>query len=690
MASMTHRIAPLVLAMSLVVVLVSSTPARAQGAGSLELVAQSAWVDDGGIFDIQVRVAGADPQASVVVRVYPPWPQRDDFLRQDLPEDAEPVLELEPVILGDVQGTSNEVLGFQLAVGGTDDALADSDADPDGPAPLDLLVTEGGSAVHPLEVSLYDPDGNLADRFLTSLIELPRGTRSAPLRTAIVLEIHLPPTPSPNSETLIDSAALHDFGVILDAIQQNPDADVALSISPESLASIARSNAPEADLILERIREHLDPDQLLPNPYAEVEEQAWVDTELGDELIGLYNAGALAMQSLVGFEPEPAVMLLDRTLNAEGLEALTSFGVRGVIVRPAQLEPLDKELFPQSLTTRFLIPTPNDGAVPALVADRGLANHFTNEGTASYNANRLLADLTMLSLQNSDVRQAVVVNPPIEWVPDASFLNVLLSGIERIPAIRAASPLDALSDTAFAPGRGTGTLSPPLRRELKPFRTPDSLRSFRTEYSQAQAAINSWSAVIAADPVSGTRLQELLHVSTDYRLTKMQRSAYIDAIYTLINDQKDGSITTPASDTITLTGRISEVPIIVENNLAVDVSVVLLLDSEKLDFPEGREIFVTLRPGANRIEIPIEARASGDSPIRIQVFSPDRSVPLGSSEVLVRTFAFSGVGLVIGVIAIIVLLLWWLRHLRSTRDTIEPLPDSLETTEAEDPIGVPT
>ncbi len=691
----TNRWVATIAGIVLALITVFASPVAAQSVGSLELVAQSAWVDDGGIYDIQVRVAGADPDSSVVLRIYPPWPERDDFLRKELAADLEPILELEPIMLGDVQGTSNEVLGFEVAVAGPNIPIEEEDE----ANPISILRTNGGSAVYPVEVSLYNADGELSDQFLTSLIELPRGQRNAPLRTAIVLEATMPPMATPIGTAPLDEGATAQLATIVDAIAQHPDADVALSISPEALVGLESINTDETARILDQLRTNITASQLLPNPYSEVEEQAWIDAGLEDELAELYQAGSVATNAVIGIEPEPSAMLLDRTVDDEGLQALispssgdNSFGVQGVIVRPAQLSPLNSELFPQALTTRFVIPTADGRTVPALVADGGLSNHFTNPGGAAYNANRLLADLTLLSLQNAEVRQAVVVNPPADWIPDATFLNVMLTGIERIPAIRGASPFDALSDTAFTPSQGLGTLGSPLRRDIRAQRPAQDLLSFRTEYSQAQAAIASWSTVIAADQASLGRLQELLRVSTDYRLTDGQRNEYIDAIYDVINTQKDASITTPESETITLTGRISEVPIVVENNLGVDAAVLLVLDSEKLAFPDGQAIEIVLEPGPNRIDIPIEALASGDSPIRIQVFSPDRSVTLGSAEILVRTFAFSGVGLVIGVVAIIVLLLWWLQHLRSTRDTVKPLPDTPpsvgSTADTEEPIGV--
>lgn len=663
------------------VVLLSSgiglSAAASQTTGSLELVAQSSWVDDGGIYDLQVRVAGADPESSVLVRVLPAWAERDDFLRQDLPAEIEPLLELEPTVLGDIQNTSNEVLGFQILVAGPN---TEADDDLDEASPIDVLRTDGGSAVYPVEVTLFDADGNQSDQLVTSLIELPRGERAAPLQVAIALESQVLPSTMPDGSIDIDPEDLLTLEVLTDAIVQHSSASVAIALSPETLAALEAHNSDEATQILENFRENVEPDQLLASPFTKVQEQAWIDAGLTPELRELYLIGSGVVNTTLGVAPDTSVMLLDRTVDADGLAVLTDpdtrgfdpFGVAAVIVRPAQLESLDRSVFPQALTTRFVIPTSEGTTIPALVADGGLANHFTNPGGATYNANRLLADLTLLSLQNSDVRQAVVVNPPDDWVPDATFLNVMLTGLERIPAIRGVSPVEALAETAFTPERGLDTLSPPLRRELQPQRDADNIRSFRTEFSQAQTAIDSWAEVIPGDEALNNRLEQLLRLSTDYRLSDGERMAYIDTIYTLIDAQKESSITTPESETITLTGRMAEVPITIENNLGVDASVLIILDSEKLTFPDGQSLALTLPPGPNRIEVPIEARASGDSPIRVQVFTPDRSVLLGSSEVLVRTFAFSGVGIVIGGISLAVLLVWWLRHRRKSRATVPP------------------
>ena len=684
-----------------IAVLVTTTftprPAHAQAAGSVELVAQSSWVDDGGIFSIQVRVAGASPDSSVVVRVLTPWVERDDFLRQDLTANSEVLLELPPVVLGDAQDSTNEVLGLEILLDGpntrldTNPLVPTDQEDEEGEAgdasttidqgqQLAVLTSDGGSAVYPIQVSLLDGEGTLADSFLTSMIELPRQDLRSPLDVSIILEAAVPSSATPNASNPLDTESLSRLSVLSSAFAQHPGANMALSISPETLLALSRDDSEEATQIIDQLRSNLTSAQLLPNPLSELEEQAWFDADFTDALVQLYEAGSDVSIETIGIEPEPSVILLDRTIDGSGLNDIRELGVQGAIVRPAQLTPLDRTVFPQALTTSFLIDAEDDAVdpIPSLVADGGLANHFTNPGGAVFNANRMLADLVLLSLQNSGGRQSVVVNPPLAWEPDPAFLNIFLSGLERVPAIQGSSPLQALAETEITPRLGIGTLSGPLQRQLNPPLQAESLRSFRTEFSQAQNAIDSWSTVIGNDTATRRDLDELLYLSSDHRRTQVERDGFIEAVYSLINTQKDASITTPESETITLTGREVDVPTVLENDLDTDATVLLLLSSDELDFPEGSEVIQLLEPGPNRIDIPIIARASGDSPIRIQVFSPDGLVLLGSAEVLVRTFAFSGVGIAIGVIAIIVLFVWWLRHVRGDRDTVAAISDEQE------------
>ncbi len=703
--SVTARTTLAVLVALLVALMANSPTAGAQTTGSVELVAQSAWVDDGGIYNIQVRIAGAPTESAIILRIYEPWTQRDDFLRGTIPEDAQLLLEHSPVVLSDAQETSNEVLNLEVLLDGPNTRLEEpeppttnpeatgtadlTDVIEQQPLPFEVLTTDGGSAVYPVEVALVDSAGETTDSFVTSLIELPRRDLRPPLAVATVLEAVVDVDPTPNTAAELDDETLTNVGVLATIIAQHPDANVALSISPETLALLANDDGDVANEIVEQLRSNLSASQLFPNPFVDIEEQAWFDAELTNEVIELYAAGSDNTIESIGIEPQTSVMLLDETLTSEGVDHLGELGVQGAIVRPDQLRALDRNVFTQALTTSFLLDSddPSVQEIPALVADGDLSTHFTNEGGSVLNANRLLADLVILSLQDSTGRQSAVVNPPADWQPDDTFLNVYLSGIERIPSLRGASPEQALAETAITPSLGIGTISGPLVRSLNPPAPATSLRSYRTEYSQARNAIESWTTVIGSDTSSRRRLDELLFSSTDHRQSEQQQNDFIEAVYSLIDLEKDSAILAPEAETITLTGRESLVPIVIENRLDTRATVLMILSSDELDFAEGSEIVQSLEPGPNRIEIPIIARASGDSPINIQILSPDGLILLGSAEVLVRTFAFSGVGIAIGGVAIIVLFFWWLRDVRGSREDENEDSDT-HTNEADEMIGV--
>lgn len=666
-----------------------SSMLTAQSLGSFELVAQSSWVDQGGIFNAQVRVAGADADSTVMFEVLAPWEDRGAFLTADT-SGAETLLTVGPIVLSEVQDTSNEVIGLEVEVGrqSTTPAPPQNDESDDVPNAAPRLITNGEPAVYPLVASLLTADGEVIDSFVSSIIHLPRRPVRSTLATSLILESPIGNSIDTDGASTLTADEIAELLILVEAIAQHPNDNVSLSITGETLLSLQRTESPEATEILEMIGNGFSAEQLLPEPFTQLEEQAWIDAGLTNELVDLYARSAQATAELTGIEPNGSVVVLDSTVTSAGLAELQSLGVEGIVADPEVFEPVDPVFFPESLTTRFLVPAPDIDPLPAMAFDNDLANHFVAGNGAVIDANRMLADLTLLSFQYPDTSQGAFVRPPADWLPDATFLNVLLSGLERIPSINSTSPEQVLAITSFTPARGIDSLSPPLQRELQPEQAPDDLRAYRTEFSQAQATIEAWSTVIASNTEDVGRLNELLELSTSSDHDDTDRNAYIDQIYSIIDTQRIDSITTPPTETITLTGRRSDVPILIDNNLDSDTAVLLLLDSEKLDFPEGREIDAVLTPGSNRIEVPIEARGSGDSPIRIQVFSPDRSILLGSSEIVVRLLAFSGVGVLIGGVAILVLLGWWLRHLRSARGTVKDSTANPDSKDSGELIGV--
>ena len=126
-------------------------------------------------------------------------------------------------------------------------------------------------------------------------------------------------------------------------------------------------------------------------------------------------------------------------------------------------------------------------------------------------------------------------------------------------------------------------------------------------------------------------------------------------------------ITILESDRITLASRTADLPLTVRNEQSVTVTAELVLRAEKLRFPDGDRRVVELEPGDNNLTVRVETRASGDARVTATLVSPDGRLEIGSTVVQIRSTAISGIGLLISALALAVLLVWWIRTVRRTR-----------------------
>ncbi len=128
-----------------------------------------------------------------------------------------------------------------------------------------------------------------------------------------------------------------------------------------------------------------------------------------------------------------------------------------------------------------------------------------------------------------------------------------------------------------------------------------------------------------------------------------------------------GAIELPDPFTFTLTGKSSEVGLRIINTAETDLSVILVPRSSKLAFPLG-DMDLTLAPGLNAIDIPVETRSNGTFPVEISLRTPVGEVPIAEPlELTARVNAVTGLGQVISVGALLVLGTWWFSHLRTRR-----------------------
>jgi hypothetical protein len=127
--------------------------------------------------------------------------------------------------------------------------------------------------------------------------------------------------------------------------------------------------------------------------------------------------------------------------------------------------------------------------------------------------------------------------------------------------------------------------------------------------------------------------------------------------------QMVGAVLVPRTRTLTLTAREGEVPLTFQNRSEHTLTVLVRLQSDRLEFPDGTERSLVLPPRNTTMRVRVRARTAGAFPLRVMLVSPQGGLELASSRFTVRSTAASGVGIALSAGAALFLLLWWARHL---------------------------
>jgi hypothetical protein len=383
------------------------------------------------------------------------------------------------------------------------------------------------------------------------------------------------------------------------------------------------------------------------------------------------------------------------------------------VVPSGRLEASSRSSSNTTVTQTFDLTSSNDDEIRAVAADDDMAARLVAGDDRVLAAHEVVASLSLLAL--SPATGGCVV--------DAAQCSRGLA--LRLPesAAEAQIPLSVLLD-AFADRNGTGVAPatsgpgqaivspmtvdnlfkvvdpasesgrtrpdvPVLRRELTPT-DPPSLGSYPAALRSTQARVDGFRSMveIPAGSDGGTptgttptvssgaelagSLDQITLSSGSVSFDEGTRQDYLDGADALIDDQL-AQITTEEQTIVTLTSRDGAIPLTINNGLDYPVRVRVTLESDKLEFPDGRVIDPVLLPPRvpTRVDVPVRARASGAFKLEATITSPGTPAALGlritSGQFNVRSTAVSGVGLVLTIAAGLFLLLWWGRHFRKTR-----------------------
>jgi hypothetical protein len=624
----------------------------------LSLTAQTPVVGIGGSFTLKLRVdRNAVPaSAEVVVTVYRAVRTRSEF-EQTVHDriSRTPLVQPPPYPLTALSADSSGEVTLTLPV-----------ADPNQPDPNRIDLGPENN-VFPVRVELRERNGTPLDRFTTHLVHFPVAPTGRRLGLALVLpfaaELGLPadgPRRLPSLDRL--TAAVQ----ALDAARALP---FALAPSPETLATLAALNDDEAAKALESLRRVATDHPVLASPFVPVHVPALLDAGLGDELGSQLNQGGAMLNEVLRTRPDGRTWLATEPLDLEAVDELSRRQFHRIVALDALLEPIPDQSV--TLTRPFLLGGLND-EVQAAAADTGMTSYFNDHPNQALQAYHLLADLAVLWLDApGDDRRAVVAVAPRQWKASRAFLDALSTGLAQSPQAEAIS-LDTFFsavDPALTP-RGA-----PLVRDPAVPPPQLGLNEIVSEVRQNRRQLVSLASVTGQSTTTLGLLEQRLLIaqSSDLRSTR-QRTAYLEAVETGIADQLQ-EIEMPQGRSITLTARRGQIPVTFQNRTGSPVNVVVTVQSDKLEFPEGDSRPLELARRNTTERFTVVARTSGAFPLRITLVSPDGNLVIGRGRMTVRSTAASGASVFVSAGAALFLVIWWGRHIvrgRRARRLVPP------------------
>jgi len=629
----------------------------------LVLTGQPAWVTVGGNLPLRLQVRGQAAGAaglSVSATAHEAVSSRSGFQAAVEGRNLGSVLgqaEL-PLDLFPAGGDGSRTLNFPLQA---EDAPRDPNA-------LQLRRT----GVYPVEVELRQPDGTRLAGFVTPVVAVAPGANGGPavgqrLGVSWVVPMTAPPAyqadgkPDPSVVSQLRPDGRLGRRAIAIA---NSGVPLTLAPGPETLESWTQlaNNDPGLTTSLNAMQDALGRSQVLAGPYVPVDVRSLVSGGLSAEVGPELAQGTDKLSALLGTRVDPRTEIA-RPANDASIARLRDAGVDRVILDGADLTPRDEQFTPaQPFAVRN-----QPATTTAVGSDTGLQRLLEGDDPPALRAQRFLAGLSVVALEQPNVRRGVVVLEPDDWNASSALLESALAGLTSDHPLLDPLTVDDLIGTVPPATNGNA----PVERELAPSPVPPAPVTER-EYLDAQTQLDAFNALVPppnpiADPGNRSLLVSLSSVwsGPGGRSRARAELAKIDADV----NQFVGRLRVPAVDsTITLTAEKGAIPVTFLNETGQALRVRVRLASDKLVFPDGNQRVLDLPPRSTTVRFTVETRSSGTFPLTLRVTSPDGGLPIQQTEVKVRTtFFVNNVGVFLTVGAVLFLAGWWAHDIRRRR-----------------------
>lgn len=619
----------------------SSSTALSESSGELTLVGQSPWVtNDEIVFDL--RVSGFDDNGFFKITAHEAIDRSNLIALKtgDLPPSIGTAITI-PLT---EKLNSSGLASLRISISPNQELNPDFVLNPE--------------MVYPFTIELITDTGTIIDQIATPVI-FPSENDPTPLATTLSLIISGPPPLQSDGTLVFHEESLESLDIVSKAINAHPEIPVGLELPPSIVVELSRSNDLSHTELVESLSQFLTANvEIFSSPFVSADPEAWRNTGKTEIYSDLLNHGDIVLEDRIGVTPNRSISFLSSTAKGETIQLLNQLGTEYFLVEADYLVPQpSSEVFNTNSIIKIL--DHNENPYPGLIIDHQLNNHLPNSEDPILGIQFLFADLALISwsIPENAVAPLIIENP---FPKELFLINVLFELLDEAPFLEVAHLSDVLS---------------------RPLEDAPSFNLWPQEFSQiTERAFNyelmmnvlgAYYSILGISHPDITSLASLAENSVAAELSNDESGLYLGNFYTSIANVSE-HFNAPEEQSVRLTSRQAEVPFVIENGLDIPANISIHLKSDsRIHFPDGNIVNATLLPGSNRISLMVEARASGDSQIEVTVYSPDENnlIALESGRILIRTTKLSGVGVFLLIIALGVLIFWWIKSNRARKTT---------------------
>lgn len=639
-------------------------------AALIEVGAVTPWVDDGGTFAVDLLVANAPLDSSVVMSIGQPFEGTENEIRADLLGSFGGDLPTDPLRdpivtpLADLLSVGSAQVRLETTVRSTSSGRGD------------LFIPRPG--VHPVQIALVDRDDAVLDARLVYLNHLPPTDDYTPrLSVAVAAQATAAPLFDEEGRVRDLDSARTEASLLARISQIMGFRDLGVSIDPQILVALALSDNPNDASLVAVLAPLMSESELLASTWVPIDTEAWAETGRSRTVSASLKEGSDAIRAHLGVEVTPSIWPADPRLGPLSPDLLESVGVTRLILDPARRDGRALPRARTGLVGSFEVKT-SEGTLTAMSSDPEIDALFsmrTGAISPALRAHRASTVLAAMALSAGRRPDASVVN--IATDVDTDVMDAFVSSLDG----RSTALVDLVSlSEAFDAARPLTTEGDPVVLPLRERQGLPGLGDSERELAQFRDLSGAQASML---PLGNDRSTEIANALNSSQHRDLSAEAIADRLSTAGQSIQaiTGAVTMPRPRVVNVTSRDTVIPLRFENSSEETLSADLVLTSPQLDFPDGSERTMRLTPGVNRIEIPATVRSSGEFIIDVSLKSPDGSMTLVEGRQRVRSTAFSGVGLVLSGGALMFLVVWWYRTLRARDEDDPPSDDEVAASE---------